>query len=90
VTERSHDYLEYGRGCRCQVCRSAISRYAKAQREERHAERVLVNGVLVAPLPSECHGKDGTYNNHGCRCAPCSEAHNAYVRSCRAFQRRAA
>lgn len=29
------------------------------------------------------HGSDSTYDNHGCRCTPCTDAHRAVQRRCR-------
>lgn len=43
---------------------------------ERYAMRVEVDGRLVAAhLPEDYHGRQGTYSNHGCRCAPCTTEH---------------
>ena len=53
-------------------------------RHERYAQRVLIGGRWIAPLPSDQHGKPGTYCNHGCRCAECTYAATDYS----AFQRR--
>lgn len=41
----------------------------KARREERFAERVMVDGNLVHPEAK--HGTIGGYTNFGCRCEPC-------------------
>jgi hypothetical protein len=41
------------------------------------AERVLIDGVLVAVLPPERHGQLSTYKNFGCRCNRCRAAVDA-------------
>jgi hypothetical protein len=42
--------------------------------EEIKSRRVLVNGMLIAPVPPEQHGRETTYKSHFCRCVPCKEA----------------
>lgn len=39
-----------------------------------HAQRIRVNGRLVAPLPEGYHGKRHTYNYYGCQCDLCAKA----------------
>lgn len=49
---------------------------AAAQRNwlrKRYAERMLINGRLVAPLPAGRHGRMVTYVKHGCRCDLCRD-----------------
>ena len=41
------------------------------------AERVLIDGVLVAVVPTERHGRLSTYKNFGCRCDQCCAATDA-------------
>lgn len=53
-------------GCRCGSCRDSI--------EAIKDRRVLVDGMLTAPVPAEQHGRETTYKNHFCRCALCKEA----------------
>lgn len=36
------------------------------------------NGCLKAPVPEDDHGKRGTYDNHKCRCIPCSIANTEH------------
>lgn len=43
----------------------------------RYAERVERDGVLVAVREGLPHGTKSTYNNWGCRCAPCTTANAA-------------
>lgn len=62
--------------CRCDVCTEANRLRHKEYREQRRALRVLVDGQLIAPLPSESHGKPATYSNHSCRCRECVRAWN--------------
>lgn len=40
----------------------------------RLSRRVLVDGRLIAPLPTHRHGITSTYVNWGCRCVACAEA----------------
>jgi hypothetical protein len=49
----------------------------------RRAERVLVNGRLVHPH-APTHGENSTYNNYGCHCGPCEEAHSEAMQAYRA------
>jgi len=44
------------------------------RRQRRREQRVLVNGVWVAPVPHEKHGREYTYREWSCRCHPCRDA----------------
>jgi hypothetical protein len=48
---------------------------ARRARERNRARRILVAGRLVAPLPTERHGTESTFNNWGCQCIPCTATH---------------
>lgn len=47
----------------------------KRARAKNRKERVLIDGRLVA-VKAKTHGTHDTYNEHGCRCVPCTEAAN--------------
>jgi hypothetical protein len=64
----------YNRGCPCDLCKAKNTARNTTLRTRRMAQRVLINGRLVAPLPPEKHGKQSTYSNWGCRCIPCTDA----------------
>lgn len=61
-------------GCRCAECKEVARAAIQRRRRERFALRELVDGRLVAPRPAELHGTVNTYNDWGCRCAPCTRA----------------
>ena len=82
----AHGYSNYG--CHCDACMAAWRQYHSQRRQRMYAARVLVGGYLVAPVPAERHGRISTYNNAGCRCQPCRDAHAASVAKNR--QRKAA
>jgi hypothetical protein len=63
-------------GCRCGPCTAANTERARHDRNTRMARRRLVDGVMVAPVPPHRHGNGNTYTNWGCRCKPCTRAHN--------------
>lgn len=63
----------YSRGCRCEVCRAKHAARLRGQRDTRKAERVLVDGRLVA-VHAPRHGLPDTYNNWFCRCEECTKA----------------
>ncbi len=69
--------------CRCTGCRAAHNAMINRRRAERYAARVLVNGVWIAPLPAEKHGRVTLYANWGCRCQPCTAAASASSRRSR-------
>jgi len=64
------------RGCRCNPCTLADAQARRSSRAARLARRVLdrATGRLIAPVPANKHGRPGTYNDHGCRCQPCTRA----------------
>lgn len=64
-----HGYVRYASGCRCETCKGAKADY---MRERRAAARARAkNGVAVVGIN---HGSRAGYDEHGCRCLPCSEA----------------
>lgn len=63
--------------CRCTSARAAWAASVRRRRSQRYALRVRVNGRWYAPTVREsAHGEEGTYSNWGCRCRPCTTAHN--------------
>lgn len=64
----------YNRGCPCDLCKAKNTARNTTLRNQRTAQRVLIHGRLVAPLPPEKHGKYSTYVNWKCRCIPCTDA----------------
>lgn len=67
----------------------AADRQRRAKiRQQRRNQRTLIDGRLVAPLPTEFHGKTGTYNNHACRCQPCTDANRQRQRDAREREKR--
>lgn len=75
-THGTSGYINYA--CRCPVCTGAWADSVYDARQRRAADRILVDGVLVAPVGE--HGKDATYSNRLCRCEPCTQAHAAAAR----------
>lgn len=73
--------------CRCKECRAANRRSHQSRREQRQAERVMVGGRLIAPLPDEYHGRPSTYAYHGCRCRDCVGAHREMIADLRRQRR---
>lgn len=78
----------------CDGCREAYNTRARERRERRRDRRVLIDGRLVATREGLAHGSSSTYDNWGCRCAPCStvkaaERAAAKVRVTRALGRAA-
>jgi hypothetical protein len=65
---------DYALGCRCDTCTAANTRRTVRRQHERRAERQLINGRLVAPVPPHRHGLVSTYVNWACRCEPCTQA----------------
>ena len=49
----------------------------KKRRRQYYADRIMVNGRLIAP--QGIHGVHSTYRNRGCRCELCSTAHRQRV-----------
>lgn len=58
--------------CRCDDCREAHRVACSDRKENRLAERVDVNGVMIHPRAT--HGTANGYRNYGCRCDPCVAA----------------
>jgi hypothetical protein len=54
--------------CRCDRCRA--DHLARCHTERQRRVQLLADG-----LANPTHGKDSTYNNFGCRCGPCNQAH---------------
>jgi hypothetical protein len=77
----------HGKGCTCKPCPAAKAAEQRHMDAQRRNQRVEVDGRLVAPLPADRHGRPGTYNNWGCRCEPCTEAHRNRQRRDRAKAR---
>jgi len=67
------------RRCRCDVCKAAHRERVGTRRDQRRAERVLVDGRMVAVRAAR-HGNQSTYSNWFCRCRPCTDAVAAYFR----------
>ena len=67
----------YNKGCRCQDCRAAVSKYMRDHRRERVEER------HNRPEGVEDRFEHGysAYVNWGCRCEVCSAANLEYQRS---------
>lgn len=72
----------YVRGCRCADCTEANTARIKRRKYERFAERVEVDGRLVAVNAAK-HGIKSTYGNWGCRCQPCTEANARFSKAYR-------
>lgn len=84
----SHGYVPYTRGCRCAVCKVAKANYMRARRARarenaaRHTQGSdgsrPTRGTAWAPgatryvAPISLHGTRAGYDEHGCRCEPCS------------------
>lgn len=58
--------------CRCDECRAAQSRYAKAARDKRRRSLATAENVP--------HGNMNTYVSWGCRCDPCRATNRERVR----------
>jgi len=56
----------YRNGCRCWRCTDANTIAVRDWRSQPHDPATLR------------HGEAATYDNYGCRCAPCTGAHRAY------------
>lgn len=68
-----HNYSRYRRGlCKCEVCRAENAGRYRVEREERVAR-------LAADPAIRPHGDRNTYQNWGCRCAPCRSAAYEYA-----------
>jgi len=69
----------YNEGCTCPGCRAAHAKKHREYTRRKMAQRVLIDGRLVAPVPAEMHGKHSTYRQYGCKCAPCVEANRVTI-----------
>lgn len=63
-----HGVTGYTYGCRCDVCKTAISALRKSEREAKR-------GTLA--VGDSRHGTVTGYDGYGCRCDPCVAAHRA-------------
>lgn len=59
---------------------TAASRGGEKGRKYWRAQRIRVNGRLVAPLPEEYHGRRSTNDYYGCGCDLCVRAAREYNR----------
>lgn len=70
ILVRTHDYVGYTEGCRCDTCKAAKAEYMSARRAAAAADPVAaVSGVT--------HGTRFAYEERGCRCQRCCEHHEA-------------
>lgn len=82
-----HGYNAYTSGCRCEVCRKAKADYMRGRRAaarkvaQRHTQGMGVGpGSTRKPgstryiAPYVTHGTRYAYEEHGCRCFPCTDA----------------
>lgn len=66
--------------CSCGQCRSYRRVYNAERKVARYAQRVEIDGRMVAThRPPDSHGKWNTYNRYGCQCAPCTDAAYGHV-----------
>lgn len=75
------------RRCPCAACTQARRAEHAAHRAERRAQRVLIDGRWVAPLPAPYHGKLNAYREWSCRCPPCVQANSDAWRAYKARRR---
>jgi hypothetical protein len=61
--------------CRCEPCTNAIRQKNTKRRRDLRSQRIEIDGRLIAPVPTEMHGKPATYANHSCRCEACTIAY---------------
>jgi hypothetical protein len=73
-------FLEHGTraykvrtGCRCDLCRAAVTREKKEARQRRH--EAMLAGQVNPP-----HGSTSTYSNYTCRCDLCRAAWSVRMR----------
>jgi hypothetical protein len=82
----------YNTGCRCDDCCRAQREYSAQRRALARERRTLKVDFtepipadrFVAPVSANKHGRLGTYMNHACRCALCTEAARVYMAQRRA------
>lgn len=82
-----HGYGRYTRGCRCDVCRKAKADYMRARRATARALAAKVTKRRFGDQPriglprrlarGVKHGTRFAYEEHGCRCWPCTTARSA-------------
>lgn len=93
---RGHNYSGYTNGCRCDVCKAAKRDYmhkrrvAAAALARQHTVSSTggrpTYGTAFAPGATrhladiERHGTRYGYEEAGCRCYPCTNAHNSAPR----------
>lgn len=87
MTHRHAAWRHQHRNEGCDGCRLAYNQRTYSRRARRYAERVVRGGVLVAAREGLPHGSASTYNNWGCRCAPCTAAKTAEVAAWRGAYR---
>lgn len=76
-----HGITRYIAGCRCDTCKTVSAAWRQQRGDDRKKQRVLFGGQLIAPLPTELHGRMSTYTNWFCRCRDCVAASSAYRRA---------
>lgn len=63
-----------GPGRNCEGCRRAYNAYTQDLKNRRKVGREDVGGRPTTTRGNLPHGSASTYNNHGCRCKPCTQA----------------
>lgn len=67
-TGHGHPWTYYGKGCRCELCKSAVNTTDNGfGKKKKIAKHLIVCGTRAM-------------YNRGCRCDLCKEANNAYAR----------
>lgn len=85
-----HGYNAYTYGCRCDVCRKAKADYMRERRAQGRIEArkftrgagggrptkhdARIPGATRFVAPNVKHGTRYAYEEHGCRCFPCTDA----------------
>lgn len=99
----NHGYIAYSHGCRCGACRQAKADYMRSRRAQgrTYAQRltrssggecgvrhnVFAPGAERALAAGVTHGTRYAYEEHGCRCRPCTTARTEMDRKYRATER---
>lgn len=87
----AHSVNGYNRGCRCEVCKQAAIDHQRTVTRARFAERVDIDGQLVAvTVPEDRHGRYSTYRKWGCRCDACRAVARSMQKATRSKRGRAA